>query len=106
MYDPNLGITYHEKKGGDFAYMDPEEELYYKKGRAGWIPTHQDKLVRLERNKKLHLKQLKEYEDAYQNISWNELLKTQMMADIEIVNNLSKKLGLSEIKVLEDEMPE
>jgi hypothetical protein len=40
MYDPNLGITYHEKKGGDFAYMDPEEELYYKKRRAGWIPTH------------------------------------------------------------------
>jgi primase-polymerase (primpol)-like protein len=20
--------------------MDPEEELYYKKRRAGWIPTH------------------------------------------------------------------
>jgi len=39
MYDPNLRITYHEKKGGDFAYMDPEEELYYKKRRAGWIPT-------------------------------------------------------------------
>jgi hypothetical protein len=29
-----------------------------------------------------------------------------MMADVEIVNKLSKKLGLSEIKVLEDEMPE
>jgi hypothetical protein len=29
-----------------------------------------------------------------------------MMADVEIVNKLSKKLGLAEIKVEEDEMPE
>jgi hypothetical protein len=51
-----LGITYHEKKGGDFAYMDPEEELYYKKRRAGWQPTYQDKQDRLNRNKALHHK--------------------------------------------------
>jgi hypothetical protein len=29
-----------------------------------------------------------------------------MKADVEIVNNLSKKLGLSEIRLEEDEMPE
>merc|ERR1711957_251471 len=63
-FDTALGISYLEEKNYTYS-SDPEEEKYYKKRKSGWQPTEKDKQERLDRNRKLHADQLKEYEDAY-----------------------------------------